>query len=219
MRCSEEGSGARRIGAKSIFGGELRDAEVEDLGSALKRDEDVVRFYVPVHDTLLVGGAERRQHFLDQPSERTDRQAAPLRDHAAERPAIEVLHDDVGPPIAEPREIEDVHDALVPDQIDRARLREEAIDQIWPLRALVRKHLDRDTASNRRIDTFVYASHTARTDEVYDTVWADHGPEDGIRRRSHQGCAVLRAELALVEGEAALGAHVHERSTYHCVCR
>jgi len=107
----------------------------------------------------------------------------------------------------------------VADEVDRARLREESLDEIGALGAFVRQDLDRDPASDGRIDTFVYASHPTRADQVNDAVRADHGPEQWIAGRRHQRCAILSAEPALLEGEAALGAHVHERSRYHCVPR
>jgi hypothetical protein len=71
------------------------DSEVEDLDVSLARDEDVVGLHVPMDDSLVVGGAERRgdlETVFDGPS---DRNAGPV-EALAESLALEELGDGVG---------------------------------------------------------------------------------------------------------------------------
>jgi hypothetical protein len=55
-----------------------------------------------------------------------------------------------GRPSAQPGQVEHVDDVLVADEVDRARLGEEALDQRRVTRALGGQHLDRDPAADLR---------------------------------------------------------------------
>ena len=91
--------------------------------------------------------------------------AWPPRVSARERLALDELHHDVRPTIGELREVDDADDVLVPDQVDRARLREEPLEQIRIARALIRQHLDRDATADRRLDPEIHAPHAALAEQ------------------------------------------------------
>lgn len=106
--------------------------EIEHLGTTRRRDEDVVGLEIAMDHALCMRGrrapVENLRAQSRDPAERQRHLAvhADL-DDVRERRAVEVLHDDVRPAIRQHREIEDVHDALVTDQIHGARFAEEAI--------------------------------------------------------------------------------------------
>ena len=52
-----------RLSASAGSGHEPREAEVEDLGPAIRGHHDVLRLQVAVHDPLLVGRGQRLRHL------------------------------------------------------------------------------------------------------------------------------------------------------------
>ena len=91
---------------------ELGDAEVEELGLALDRDQDVARLEVAVHDELLVGVGHRGAHLAEELHPRRHVEAArlgPLGDGRAD----DVLHHEVGEPLLGAPPVEEPHDARV----------------------------------------------------------------------------------------------------------
>ena len=85
-----------------------------------------------------------------------------------------------GRPSGSVDEIEHVDDALVTDQVDRARLGEEPLDRVAALAALARQHLDRDAAADRRVHALVDAAHAADAEQARDPVRADRRAEQHV---------------------------------------
>jgi hypothetical protein len=176
-------------------------------------DEDVVRLEIAMHDALRVRCTEGGQNFHHEARQRSGCQTTTLGEEIGEHLPIQELHDDVRPAVGQPVQIQDVDDALVPDQVDRPGLGKEPLDQLGAVGAVVREDLDSDAAADRRVDPFVDAAHPTHTDHLRDPVGPEHGAEQWILAASHQRDAILSAESAFREGLAALGAHVHRPST------
>ncbi|MDA0160546.1 hypothetical protein OM076_09745 [Solirubrobacter ginsenosidimutans] len=103
----------------------LGDPEVRDLDAAVGGDEQVLRLEIAMHDAGVVGVREPGQYRLQHAGDLRDRGQP---DVAPQRPALEVLHCDVGRAVVleEPMDRDDVR---MPQRAGDARLREEALDQ------------------------------------------------------------------------------------------
>ena len=64
-------------------------------------------------------------------------------EHGLHGPAVQVLHDEVVAVVLGDVEVEDLEDVVVADDVDRARLVEEAIDDFFVVRELRVQELDR----------------------------------------------------------------------------
>ena len=74
---------------------ELGDAEVEELGNPVGRDQDVAGLEVAVDDEVLVGVLNRGADHAEEPEALPYLQPAPIAEHR-DRLALDVLHDEVG---------------------------------------------------------------------------------------------------------------------------
>jgi len=184
------GAGPRRQLLVEL-GRELGDPEVEDLGVAFEGDEDVVGLEVAMHDADRVRRGERREHLAHDLDQAAERHRARLRDRG-ERLALDVLHHDERPAVGQLRHVDDADDALVADQIDRAPLGEEPLEQLGVPRALIRQDLDRHAAADRRLHREVDAAHAALAEQARQPVTADLGAEQRIVGVD-QPVAVVRA--------------------------
>ena len=80
----------RQIGGRRVAGGRLRQAEVEDLHDAVRRDLDVRRLQIAVHDALLVRGFERLRD-LSRDGQRFVQRYGSARDAVGQRLAVDQL--------------------------------------------------------------------------------------------------------------------------------
>ena len=78
-----------------VVRGQPRQAEVEDLQTAVVSEEQVLRLQVPVDDAARVGGGETVGQLDRQPLYLRRRKARPV-DHGAERVSFEQLGDQEG---------------------------------------------------------------------------------------------------------------------------
>src|SRR5262249_37241078 len=90
-----------------------------------------------VDDALRVRHPDRARDLPRQPDGQLAAELAALPEQRRQRLPLEVLHDDVGPPVGEPAEIVDVDEARVLEQRREARLVEEAGDDEWAGRSLM----------------------------------------------------------------------------------
>ena len=81
--------------ASCLAGQPLRQAEVQDLGPALRREDHVGALQVPVHDAARVGVRERVGQLLAVAQDLLDGQRA-LGQARAQRLPLDQLHGDVG---------------------------------------------------------------------------------------------------------------------------
>ncbi len=149
--------------------GELGQAEVEDLGVPVLRDEDVLRLEVAVHDARLV---RRLQRLGDLDGQR--QRALELHRCAQQFPkrgAVEqLLH-------------HEVHAALVADVVHRGDVRvverrrrpRLLLEPGQPLRVggeLLGQHLDGHLAAQARVLRQPHLAHAARAELLEDLVWS-----------------------------------------------
>ena len=111
---------------------DARDAEVGQLGVAVRGQQHVVRLDVAMDHAALVGVRERRGH-LDGDRERLrDRQGALQRDALVQVAPVDELADDERAPVGLAA-VDDRDDARVREQRERARLALEAVDRVGRL--------------------------------------------------------------------------------------
>ncbi len=150
--------------------GELRQAEVQDLGEAVAVDHDVLGLEIPVHDP---GGVRLGQAVGDLGG---DRQQPPHREGAGgqdlpERLAVNQLHDDDGGGV-DAGDVVDRDDRRVVQGRGRAGFSLEPGDAIRVIGELGRKDLDRDDPIEPRVPRAVHLAHAARAERREHFVWA-----------------------------------------------
>ncbi len=217
----------REIRVGHVLVDQLGDAEIEDLHQIRAvlgaPDDDVVRFEIAVNDADRV---RRRQAVAD------------LRDHAeraAERDAArgpheppqavpgEQLHDDEDRPVLQLDVVDDIDDVAVADEVDRARLLEEARDRVATLRVVLAEELERDVASELGVLGAVDASHAAPADDLGEPVRSEDFPDSRLRllggrprllvgRAQHDGEVLVLLHLGGLRHDAAAALRPH-RST------
>ncbi|GAA0923600.1 hypothetical protein GCM10009558_035640 [Virgisporangium aurantiacum] len=127
LRC-HVGRGAEQhrvaVGELTDRGG---DAEVDDLGLPVRRDHDVGRLHIAVHDAVLVRGTERRGHLRADAQHVGHRQRTVF-EALGQRLAGEQLHHDVRNALAVVMltEVEDPGDVRVSQLRDRLGLGPDA---------------------------------------------------------------------------------------------
>jgi len=88
---------------------------------------------------------------------------------------FEQLHDVVAVPVVVLHEVADLDDVLVIDQIDRARLGEEALHRLDVARVLGAQDLDRDLPPELGVLGDEHPAHPALADLLQQTVRPEHG--------------------------------------------
>ena len=204
--------------------GHLRDAEVDDLGVAVVRHEEVVRRDVAVDEAEelsvlsaeLVGRVEAVRRVCAHAGRELHGDALASLLHAAhdlaEGLAVEVLHGDpVGVVVL--AEIEDLRDVRVVDARGDAGLVEEHVDELIVLDEVRVDALDRDPllkAAGPVHAGQVHARHAAYADLVDDAVATE---EEGPRRLL--GLLLSRPRGGLRTGARA-GCTLHRRTGRRC---
>ena len=151
------------VGGQPLLVERARDAEVGDLGRALRVDEHVLRLDVAVHDAAVVRGAERAGD-LDRVGDRlVDREPAHAADALLERLALDVLEDDVGTAVLLAR-VDHADDVRMVELGDGARLAAEALELVGVRRDLAVHELDRDLPLQRGVERAVDRRHPTGAD-------------------------------------------------------
>ncbi len=119
---------------------QLRDAEIQQLRHALRRDQDVVRLQVAMHDQVLVRVVDGRAHRAHQRDPLFGRQS-PAVAVGVDRFAVDVLHDEVRRAVRRAPAIEQSRDVRV---LQRR--------QDLPLHAQPALHLAREHAAADQLD-------------------------------------------------------------------
>ncbi len=169
----------------SVTVGALGQAEVEDLDVAIRQDEHVVGFQVPMHDALLV----RRGHALGDLQRIAQGLALGNRrggELGAEGLPFQKLGYGVGD-AALSSEVEDRQDVGVRERRDGQRLALEARDKFAVLGQAGRQNLDGDVAAKFLVVRPVDFTHAAHADPVQDPV----GP-DALACREYHRMTVVR---------------------------
>ena len=143
-------------------GQRLRQAEVEHLDLALRRELHVGGLQVPVHDPLLVRGLERVRDLARDRERLVDRHRAG-RDPLRQRLALDELeHERLD--VAGLLQPVDRRDVRVVQRRQDLRLALEPRQPLRVLRHRLRQHLDRDVAVELRVPRPVHLSHPARAE-------------------------------------------------------
>ncbi len=156
--------------------GQLGQAEVQDLGVPVGKDEHVVRLEVTVHDP---GPVRRRQCLghLDCQSQRLLERKGSLLQGRGQRVSLQVLLNDVA---CRRIGIRLVHADVVHDRDVRVvqgrcspRFLLEAVQAIGIVRESRRQHLDRDLAPESRVLGQVDLAHAASPERLENLVWTE----------------------------------------------
>ena len=146
------------VGARGQ-GRQLRQAEVQHLGVAGARDEDVGRLDVAVHDPLGVRGRQRLGNSRAEAQHSIDLHRAPG-DGMLQRLPLEQLHHQERCALVPP-DLEDHADVRVVERRRRPRLAHEALDDVLVLRHLLRQELERHVAPQLQVLGLVHDTHAA----------------------------------------------------------
>ena len=163
------GSGEVRGGAHGrVPGISLRQAEVENLDLALRRQLHVGGLEVAVHDRLLVRSLQGLGDLLRDLERFADGQPSPLEALGQVLP-FHQLEDEEGPPVRF-FEAVDRRDVRVVESREELRLTSEAGQALGIGRYLDGQHLDRHLAVELRVGGAVDLSHAAGADGGGDLV-------------------------------------------------
>jgi hypothetical protein len=133
------------------LGTAARDAEIGQLGAAVRIQQDVLRLDVAVHDAALVRGSERSRHFDRVGDGLVHRQAPGPVQTLLQRLAGDVLEHDK----RRSRVLTDVdhgHDVRMAELCERSRLASKALQLVRLAGELASKYLDRHAPLEHRIE-------------------------------------------------------------------
>ena len=171
---------ARELGAGirgRVLGVRLGEAEVEHLDLPVRRELDVGRLQVPVHDALLVGLRERVRDLRGDPERLVDRDA-PAREPLGQVLALHQLEREERHTV---RLLEPVDggDVRVVERGEQPRLAPEAREPRGVLPHLGRQDLERHVAPELRVGGAVDLAHPARADRGGDAVVGEASADQG----------------------------------------
>ena len=191
---------------------QLGDAEVDQLDEirslALVDEEHVVRLEVAVDDPVLVRRLQRAAALQHDGRHPAQRHRQPGLHDRLQRSAMEEIHHEVMAASVGDVEVEDLDDVVVADDVHRARLVEEALDDAL-VRGVTRvKHLDRDLRPDRRVLAHVDGAHPPLAEELHHLVRAEETANHfvAVRRGHRDGGPAL---IALRGGARRLFLHGH----------
>ena len=141
--------------------------------------ENVFGLDVPMDQTLLVRGSQRRRALFHDPHDRPLVEGPDAREARRQRLSFQELHDDAvqRPELSEVRDLDDVR---VADVVDRAGLREEPGDHLGIVCDFGVQHLDRRLATDEGVFAQVNAPHPASTKLAEHPVRADRRSEQSV---------------------------------------
>jgi hypothetical protein len=172
--------GRARVGRVAPRDVVAREAEVENLGVAVLREEDVLGLDVPVDDPFLMSGRERLGDLAGDLESPARRHRAGRHRHP-QRLALEELADGIANAARLPH-VEESQDVGVRQRGDRAGLRLEARQRALVGRNVIRKDLDRHVAAEARIPRPVDLPHSTCAERRQDLV----GTQSGSGRKRHE---------------------------------
>ena len=158
----------RHVGRPRLVLECLGQPEVEDLDLVLRRNLDVRRVEVAVHDAALVRFLERQRH-LQCDTQRLFRGQPPAGETFGEGFPLNHLHHDQLRAV-DLFDLVDAGDVRMAECGQQFGLAHEACTPLLVGRQLRREHLDRDLAVQGRIDGFPDHTHPAFADLLDDAV-------------------------------------------------
>ena len=164
-RGADDGAGPREVARAR----RLRDAEVGDLDRTFGRDEDVRGLDVAVDDPVAVRVVECGGHLARHAQRFGDGERAVVVDDAAQRGAVDELHDDVGDVVVLARVV-GRDDVGVSELGGGDRLAPEPGPQPVVERQLGVEGLDRDATRQEDVVADPYGGHPATSDRADEPV-------------------------------------------------
>ena len=167
--------GARRVDELGV--GAARDAEIEDLGRAVGRDEDVLGLDVAMHQARAVGGAEATRD-VEEPGDLLGQGRRGVADEGAQRGALDELHGDERRAVGFP-DVVDGHDVRVGEGGGGARLPHHARRGLGVGHRVVARlaeELHGDATPQPRVVRPEDATHAALADHGFEAVTVDGAP-------------------------------------------
>src|SRR2546422_9528972 len=125
----------------------------------------VVGLEVAMDDPAFVRGLESVADLEQDRSRDVQGNGNVVPEQRLQRAAVQELHHEVLPVTLGDVQVEDLEDVVVPDDVDRARLVEEAIDDLLVVRKLRVQELDRHPRSDPGVHAHVDAPHAALAEE------------------------------------------------------
>ncbi len=156
---------------------ELREPEVDDVGVAVRSDEDVVGLEVPVKDALLVRVLDRARHVAHDLEALEEAGAVLL-----ERAALDELHGEVEPSLRGARVV-DGGDVRVAELREGLALAREAARERVGIRTRRLERLERDLPPQRLVPRAVDDAHAAASQLAEEDVAAEPLPRVRAGRR------------------------------------
>jgi len=166
VRRAHDRPGSRLLGAALLL---LGQTQVDQLEGARRGQHHVVRFDVPVHDALFVGGAQSIASLSDQLGGLSFGVRTLLRHILFQRWAVHELHHQIGAAVLV-TEFVDLHDVRMIQTRGGPGLVQEAPGITLIQRAVRREHLDGDVAVQDPIPRVPYPAHPAGSEQFQDLV-------------------------------------------------
>ena len=154
---------------------DFREPEVEDFHLSRRRQHQVRRFQIAVHDPGGVSGGERIGHLCDEAGDLGHRQRT-AGEASRERLALVVRHRDERL-AGEVADLVDRRDVRVIERAGGARLPQQAGRGVRMAGGLRRQELERDPALEVRILGEIHRPHPAGADVAEDPVVGDGGAD------------------------------------------
>ncbi len=165
-----------------------RDPEVGHLRPTVLVQQHVLRLYVPVHDSALVGECERRRDLLAQIDHLLDRKPPNAVDQLLEVVPVDVLEDDELPS-GVLAAVDHGHDVRVCELRHRPRLPAKPLDVLLVVAEPPVEDLQRDLSLEQTVVGPVDLGHPAAAHELLELVAArDHLARHGDTKASAGSC-------------------------------
>src|SRR5690606_10642926 len=145
------------------------DAEIRDFDPALRRNEDVVGFDVPVNQLPPVGGLQRPRHGPGDVGGPLGRQPAFLPQYLLQVAALYVFEDDIVD-VAGVADVEDVHHVGMGQAGRRLRLLHESLQELRIAGKLRAQAFDGYRTMQQEVERPVHDGHAAVTDLGLDSI-------------------------------------------------
>jgi hypothetical protein len=160
----------------------LRDAEIQDLHGAIRRDGDIGRLEVSVDHTGCVGRLQRGRDLL-RDRDRLVRPERPPGEMIGQRVSLDELEDENEPALVQLHVVDGGDVRVAEGREDPGFLFEPGGPAIVTSH-LVRERLECHVALESDVESSVHAPHTPRSDRLQDPVVSDRGTgEVGVRPR------------------------------------
>ena len=163
---------------------QLRQPEIQHFNPSVTSDKHVLRFQIPVHDSLLVCGRESLRN-AERVFDRAPQRQRPRYELLPQCLSFKKFADQKRRTVVHTN-VMDSQDVRMVQRRNRARFLFETPQPVGIMRQRFWQHFDRDITPEPRVACPVHLAHAARSYRRYDLV----RPEFGARGKRHR-CAQL----------------------------